>query len=404
MRFCLVKFGLVSYERATLVASSCFLWPEISAGSEGESAGQENVLAERILVVDHEEAVREIIISMLVSANYECRQAARSLEALAVLESGEEFDLMLEELMMPELDGIGLLERTKNKYPEMPVVIMTGVHDISVALATIRNGAYDYLMKPFEREQLLATVRRALDDRRLELENRTYQTELENRVRAKTEQLGKTLANLERAYDITLQAFGDALAGKDAQTGRHCKRVTAFTIAIARAMRLPKEQIKVIARGAFLHDIGKLTIPDAILLKPGTFTTDEVAIMRQYVCRGYEIIKTIPFLAEPAEIVYAHQECPDGTGYPRGLKGEQIPLGARLVAVANTLDAIMSDLPYRRAQSFGAARQEIQRCSGRQFDPEIVSTFLAMPGIIWEQVRSEIDSKRNRLAPSNSSE
>src|SRR5512142_2773984 len=313
--------------------------------------------SDRILVVDDEEAIREIVASMLISANYECRQASSGLEALALLNSGEEFELMLSDLMMAELDGIGLLERTKEKFPDMPVVMVTAVHDISVALAAIRNGAYDYLLKPFEREQLLAMVRRALENRRLKLENRAYQTNLETLVSARTDQLRQAMADLERSYDITLEALGDALDLKDAETEGHSKRVTAFTIAIARAIGLPPERIRVIARGAFLHDVGKMAIPDAILRKPGKLTELEVAIMREHCFAGYQVLRKIPFLAEAAEIVYAHQECWDGSGYPRGLKGEQIPLGARMFSVADTLDAMMSDRPYRAAQPFSVARE-----------------------------------------------
>src|SRR5512142_1821247 len=332
--------------------------------------------SDRILVVDDEEAIREIVASMLISANYECRQASSGLEALALLNSGEEFELMLSDLMMAELDGIGLLERTKEKYPDMPVVMVTAVHDISVALAAIRNGAYDYLLKPFEREQLQAIVRRALENRRLKLENRAYQTNLEALVTARTEQLRLTMQDLERSYDITLEALGDALDLKDAETEGHSKRVTAFTIAVARAMGLPAEKIRVIARGAFLHDVGKMAIPDAILRKPGALNEKEITVMREHCYRGYQMLRKIPFLAEAAEIVYAHQEYWDGSGYPRGLKGEQIPLGARIFALADTLDAITSDRPYRSARPFGVARDEIVRWSGRQFDPAVVETFL----------------------------
>ena len=158
---------------------------------------------------------------MLGTAGYACKQAASGMEALAVLTSGEEFELMLSDLMMADLDGIGLLERTKEKYPDMPVVMVTAVHDISVALAAIRNGAYDYLLKPFEREQLLNTVSRALENRRLKVENRTYQTNLESLVKARTDQLQAAMANLERSYDITLEALGDALDLKDAETEGH---------------------------------------------------------------------------------------------------------------------------------------------------------------------------------------
>jgi putative nucleotidyltransferase with HDIG domain len=354
--------------------------------------------SDRILVVDDEEAIREIVSSMLASSNYQCRGAASGTEALAILNSGEEFELMLSDLMMPDLDGIGLLERTKELYPDMPVVMVTAVHDISVALGAIRNGAYDYLLKPFEREQLLATVRRGLENRRLKLENRAYQMNLESLVAARTEQLRRAMADLERSYDITLEALGDALDLKDAETEGHSKRVTAFTIAIARALGLPGDRIRIIARGAFLHDVGKMAIPDAILRKPGALAPEEVAIMQEHCYRGYQMLRKIPFLAEAAEIVYSHQERWDGTGYPRGLKGQDIPLGARIFAIADTLDAITSDRPYRPSQSFTAAREEIVRWSGRQFDPELVRTFLGMRESIWEELRREIDAQSYRFS------
>ncbi|HXZ79303.1 MAG TPA: HD domain-containing phosphohydrolase [Terriglobales bacterium] len=353
--------------------------------------------SDRILVVDDEEAIREIVASMLTMAGYQTRQAGSGMEALAILDSGEQFELILSDLMMAELDGIGLLERTKEKYPDMPVVMVTAVHDISVALAAIRNGAYDYLLKPFEREQLLATVRRAMENRRLKLENRAYQTNLESLVAARTDQLRQAMTDLERSYDITLEALGDALDLKDAETEGHSKRVTAFTIAVARAMGLSAEKIRVIARGAFLHDIGKMAIPDAILRKPGALTPEEIEIMREHCWHGFQILRKIPFLAEAADIVYAHQERYDGSGYPRKLKGDEIPLGARIFALADTMDAIMSDRPYRPAQPFSAARDEIVRWSGRQFDPQIVKVFLQMPETIWMDLRKEINSKIYRF-------
>src|SRR5215813_7325571 len=253
---------------------------------------------ERILVVDDEEPIREIISSMLNTAGYKTRQASSGMEALAILNSSGEFELMLSDLMMAELDGIALLERSKEKYPDMPVIMVTAVHDISVALAAIRNGAYDYLLKPFEREQLLNTVSRALENRRLKVENRAYQTNLETLVQERTKQWQNAMANLERSYDITLEALGDALDLKDAETEGHSRRVTLFTIAIAQALGMPREQIAVIARGAFLHDIGKMAIPDKILNKPGKMDPDEVAIMKEHCFKGYQIVKKIPFLVE----------------------------------------------------------------------------------------------------------
>ena len=213
-----------------------------------------------------------------------------------------------------------------------------------------------------------------LDD----LARRVQELEAENHL------LKTTLTN------VTVEGLGDALDLKHSATTGHSKRVTAFAIGIARALGMPREKIAVLARGAFLHDIGKMAIPDQILKKPTKLTPDETAIMREHCLKGYQLIKKIPFLEEPSEIVYAHHERHDGTGYPRALRGEQIPLGARVVALANTLDSIMSDLPYRPASSLQSARKEIQLWSGRQFDPDVVGVFLEIPDQIWVDLRQHL--------------
>jgi cyclic di-GMP phosphodiesterase len=349
---------------------------------------------ERILVVDDEAAIRNVVCAMLQNASYECTQARSAAEALAILDKDHHFQLVLSDLIMPEMDGVALLERIKQRHKELPVVLVTAVHDISVALAAIRNGAYDYLLKPFEREQLLAVVRRALETYRLRVENRLYQSNLEVKVRERTEELSNALNELERSYDSILEALGDALDLKDAETVGHSKRVTAFTIEIARAMGLSPDVIRTLARGAFLHDIGKMAVPDAILRKPGRLSEEEVTRMREHSYLGYRMLKKIPFLAEVADIVYAHQEHWDGGGYPRSLKGEEIPLGARIFAVADTLDAITSDRPYRPARDVEAARAEIQKWSGRQFDPEVVRVFLEIPTSVWKCLHDDSESQQ----------
>ena len=351
---------------------------------------------ERILVVDDETAVRDTVCSILSQTGYECLPVNSARDALSFLRSNNNISIVLSDLIMEGMDGLTLLARMKQEHPEIPVVMVTAVHDISVALAAIRNGAYDYLLKPFEKEQLLAMVGRALETRRLRLENLAYQTKLESLVAARTEMLRKTLSDLERSYDITLEALGDALDLKDAETEGHSKRVTAFTIAIARAMKLPQNKVRIIARGAFLHDIGKMAIPDSILRKPGRLTPEEQAIMREHAHLGYQVLRRIPFLHDAADIVYSHQERYDGTGYPRGLRGDQIPLGARIFAVADTFDAMTSDRPYRAAQSIATGRREIERQSGKQFDPEIVKEFLDIPERIWQELREEINRQRPR--------
>jgi putative nucleotidyltransferase with HDIG domain len=358
------------------------------------------IFDERVLVVDDDSSIRGLVTSMLSRAGYECNSVPSGQEALNALQSDRHYDLLLSDLNMNGMNGFDLLERVRKIEPQIPVVMVTAVHDLTTALDAIRKGAYDYLLKPFKREQLLATVHRALETRRLQQELLAYKNKLEILVAARTELLQRANAelirkreDLERSYDITLEALGDALDLKDAETEGHSKRVTAFTIAIARALDLPGERVRVIARGAFLHDVGKMAIPDAILRKPGRLTPEEQMLMREHALLGYKMLHRISFLREPANIVYSHQERYDGSGYPRGLKGDQIPLGARIFAVADTFDAITSDRPYRAAQSISSARREIQKHSGHQFDPAVVEAFMAIPEDKWQKLREEIDSQ-----------
>jgi putative nucleotidyltransferase with HDIG domain len=351
----------------------------------------------RILVVDDENHVRSMIGATLERHGYDVQLAASGREALELLAQNT-FDLVLTDIVMQDGNGIMLLDRIRGKQPNTPVVMVTAIHDISVAIDSMRRGAYDYLLKPFEREHLIATVVRALEHRQVLEESHSYQQNLEQVVRARTEMLRQAMEDLEHSYDITLEALGDALDLKDSETEGHSKRVTAYTIALARAMGIPPAEIKIIARGAFLHDIGKMAIPDEILRKPAALTPEEQEIMREHCTRGFNILRKIPFLAEAAEIVFSHQEHFDGTGYPNGLNAGEIPIGARIFAVADTLDAITSDRPYRKASSFDVAREEILRCSGTQFDPSVVEVFLKIPNELWHELRAEITGQNKRFS------
>jgi putative nucleotidyltransferase with HDIG domain len=353
--------------------------------------------AARILVVDDEAHVRSMIAATLERQGHEVTLASGGREALDALEQSS-FELILTDIVMQDGNGLALLEHIHAEHPNLPIIMVTAIHDISVAIDSMRRGAYDYVLKPFEREHLVATVQRAIDHRKALQETRTYQQNLEQVVRARTEMLRQAMEDLEHSYDVTLEALGDALDLKDSETEGHSKRVTAYTIALARAMGISPAEIKVIARGAFLHDIGKMAIPDDILRKPGKLNADEQELMREHCARGYQMLRKIPFLAEAAEIVYTHQEHYDGSGYPSRLKGNSIPIGARIFAVADTLDAITSDRPYRVARSFDAAREEIIRCSGTQFDPSVVEVYLKIPNELWLELRSEITGQNHRFS------
>jgi putative nucleotidyltransferase with HDIG domain len=339
---------------------------------------------ENILVVDDEEAIREVVSTMLESKGYHCTSVHNGRAAQDQVRRTTP-DLVLSDMIMPEMDGIKLLEWMRQYDPDVPVIMVTAIHDISTALEAIRRGAYDYILKPFEKDQLFLGVGRALQHRRLVIENRSYQRGLEQQVEDRT-------AQLEQSYDDTLEALGSALDLKDAETEGHCQRVTAFCISIAKTMPVPDAYLPILARAAFLHDIGKMAIPDGILRKPGPLNDDEKQIMRKHCEIGYNMLIRIPFLRDAAEIVLAHQEFFDGSGYPRGLKADQIPLGARIFAIADSMDAMISDRPYRRALPMSHAREEIRRCSGSQFDPAVVDVFMSIPEQHWIELRENLGS------------
>ena len=216
--------------------------------------------------------------------------------------------------------------------------------------------------------------------------------ERDRRIRQLEQLVQELTAQLEQSYDDTLEALGSALDLKDAETEGHCQRVTAFCVSIAKTMPVPDTYLPILARAAFLHDIGKMAIPDGILLKPGPLTDEEKKIMRTHCEIGYNMLIRIPFLRDVAEIVLAHHEFFDGTGYPRGLKGEEIPLGARIFAVADALNAMLSDQRYRRALPMSHARGEIKRCAVSQFDPEVVKVFLSIPEQHWIELLEHLGS------------
>jgi putative nucleotidyltransferase with HDIG domain len=349
---------------------------------------ENRLAAEKILVCDDEEAIREVVSTLLDAQGYDCTVVRNGFQAIEELKKNSH-DLVLSDIVMPEMDGMRLLTQVRRLDEDVPVIMVTAMHDISIAIEAMRAGAYDYILKPFEKDQLYHSVKRALEHRHLVIENRSYQRDLERLVAERTHQLSMTLRDLEESYDYTLEALGGALDAKDAETEGHCQRVTAITILIAQIMNVNDEDLRHIARGAFLHDIGKMGIPDQVLRKPGPLTENERQLMKRHCEIGYTVLKKIPFLKDAAEIVLAHQEFYNGGGYPRGLKGEAIPLGARIFAVADTVDAMTSDRPYRKALPISAARAEVQKFSGIQFDPKVVEAFLSKPDEFWVKVRND---------------
>ena len=356
-----------------------------------------------ILIVDDENSIREVLAEGLIGAGYPCSTASDAKDAMRKLENVR-FNLVLSDIRMPGATGIELLEQIKDHDPDIDVIMVSGVVDTDTALESIRRGARDYVTKPFNLTDVLFTVDRVVEQRRLVEENREYQRDLEKKVSERTEELSrktkevqslftelKTAFNeIQNTYEATLEALIAALDSRDSETQGHSMRVAEYTALVARHLGISEPELTDIRRGALLHDVGKIGIPDAILRKPGPLNAEEWKVMEQHPELGYAMLKGITFLEGAIPIVLSHQEKYDGTGYPGGLAGQDIPLGARIFSVVDTYDAITSTRPYRAGRSYEVARDEIIKFSGTQFDPRVVETFLKLP-------QQEFDSIRERI-------
>ncbi len=327
---------------------------------------------------------------VLAQIGHRCEKAANGEEALRILEAMQT-DVVISDLQMPGISGMELLAKVRQLYPHLVFLVVTGTDDIQVGIRAMQEGADDYLVKPFQVDASVVStsLARALHKKRLEQEVENYRHHLEEMVAEQTQQLREALREVERSYEHTLEALGVAIDLRDSSTAGHSRRVFLYSIEIGKAMGGLEHELKNIAMGAWLHDIGKLAIPDAILLKPGSLTDEERQVMQRHVQIGYDLVKGIPFLSNAAEIILGHHERCDGSGYPRGLKAEEIPGGARIFAVADTFDAMTSDRPYRRALPFAASREVIERGAGKQYDAHVARVFLSTPDETWQEIRRE---------------
>ncbi len=346
---------------------------------------------EKILIVDDEEGVRELLSDFLRKEGFDCYSASDGKEALLLFQD-DGFDLVISDIRMPVMGGLELLREIK-KIDELTAVIMiTAVKDINVAIEALTMGAYGYLIKPFKLQEIIINVERALEKRRITIENLNYQKHLEEMVEKRTAELKIAMEEIFSTYEQTLEAFIYALDTRDIETGFHSQRVKFFTLELAKRYGILESEVLLdIERGALIHDIGKIGVPDSILRKPGKLTPEEWEIMKKHPVFGYNIIKGIKKLQNPGKIVLYHHERYDGNGYPSGKKGKDIPIEARIFAVADTLDAMTSDRPYRKAFSYEYTYEEILRCSGTQFDPEIVELFKTIPLEKWKKISEEIE-------------
>jgi putative two-component system response regulator len=321
-----------------------------------------------ILLVDDEEMIRQLLTHKLAPEGYRCEPAANAEQALKKL-AKDAIELVVLDIRMPGKSGVQLLPEIKAKYPDTAVIMATAVDDTNTAIDCMRKGAYDYITKPFNLEEVSFAVARALERRRLRLENRDYQQHLEQKVEEQAQKIRASFFNA-----ITALAY--ALEAKDVYTSGHSQRVTEISVAIAKHLGLPSETIEKIRLAGLVHDIGKIGVREAVLNKPGSLSDEEFEHVRLHSVTGERILKPIVDDGEVLKAVRHHHERYDGTGYPDGLKGEQIPQLARIIAVADTFDAMTSERPYRKALTKDVACAEVERCRGTQFDPEAADAFL----------------------------
>jgi response regulator RpfG family c-di-GMP phosphodiesterase len=351
----------------------------------------EHSLTQRdIMIVDDNPANLKLLEGMLELQGCVVRSFPGGRLALAAAKQKPP-DLILLDINMPEMNGYELCEQLKasGDLSNIPVIFLSALNEVEDKVRAFRSGGVDYICKPFQFEEVRARVEAHLNLHELRQALKHKNEHLEELIGERTEQLQIALKQIESTYNETLLALGGALDLRDNATAGHSQRVTRYSVEIATVMGCSGEELRNIALGAFLHDFGKIGISDAILHKPGKLTPEETEVMRQHVRIGYDMVSGISFLSGAAQIVLAHQESYDGTGYPRGLAGNQIPMGARIFSVADTLDAMTSDRPYRKALSSQDAREEIVRCSGSQFDPDVVQAFLSISEDAWHRMRIE---------------
>jgi len=322
---------------------------------------------ERILIVDDEELIRRLLHQKLSSEGYRCQKASSAAQALDKLKSNP-VELVILDIKMPGKSGMELLLELRARYPDTAVIMATAIADTTTAIQCMKEGAYDYITKPFNLDKVVLSVGRALEKRRLELENKDYQQHLEQKVE---EQAGK----IRTSFINAVTALAYALEAKDIYTSGHSQRVTKISVTIARELGMPQDSIDKIRLAGLVHDIGKIGIRESVLNKPAPLTDDEFRHIKSHCQAGEHILTPIVEDKEILRAVRHHHERYDGMGYPDGLRGEQIPLGARILSVADAFDAMTSERPYRLAMSAQDACAEIERCKGTQFAPKVADAF-----------------------------
>ena len=347
---------------------------------------------ERVLILDDDELILRALSRILEGAGFTTRCCLTPAEAMAAIEVDGPL-VIISDYMMPEMDGITFLKHARERVPGAARILCTAAEDFKVALQAVNSGeVYRIISKPWHQQELLATVAQAAEAARLRRENERLTAEVQ-RQNGQLREMNVTLEEIVRQRtQALLEGLIAALDYRDAETQWHSRRVSLYARRLAQQLGIREPELIVIEHGALLHDIGKIGVRDRVLLKPGPLSPDEWIEMKRHAELGWALLQRVDYLRPASTIVLQHQEMWNGTGYPGGLKHDQIVIGARIFHVVDTLDAITSDRPYRKARPFAYARNEVIRCRGSQFDPDVVAAFLSIPGEEWERIRLDVET------------
>lgn len=315
-----------------------------------------------------------------------CEQVTSEQDAMALIRENR-FGVILAGYSFGGAIGADLVSAISLLAPDSSIILIGSEEESHGAIDCFRAGAFDFIRKPFELDHLETAVSRAFDKFESRVFRTSYQASLEDLVSERTAALDRALEDVENSYRVTLKALAQALETRDFETHGHSERVVTFSLRLGYEIGLEQDAMKDLELGALLHDIGKIGVPDAILRKPGRLTALEWEKMKLHPVHGFRILKNIPFLEGAAKVVSQHHERWDGKGYPNGLKGEAIDIGARIFSVIDAFDAMISDRVYRAGRNYDDAVAELEECAGSQFDPMIVEAFKNVPRDDWQILR-----------------
>lgn len=325
---------------------------------------------ERVLIVDDEPGIRHVMSRWITSVGCQVTEAASADEALTAA-AGEPFAVTLCDIRLPGRDGVWLAGEIRRAHPDTAVIMSTGVQTFETAVATLQSGVLDYIVKPFDCERLSKALQKGLEWHRSRVADAKLRAELRSRV----EQVSLALAEFEMNSTAAVDAMRTMLTIRDRAAYDHGTRVARLAVDLAMVLGVREPALSEIERAALLHDIGKFAVPEAVLQKERALSAAEQQIVRSHPERGYDMLQHVPFLSGAAPLVLMSHERFDGAGYPAGLRGDEIPLGARIIAVADAYDAMTRTRPHRQPVSHRAALEELQQQRGRQFDPAVVDAF-----------------------------